>query len=214
MLEKVSIRIFAMFVVLSSTLVAGKASSFREGVIDHGFRIPAVPNGAIPSNYRMQTVTFATQYPVGTIIVEPSKRYLYLVRGGGRADRYGVSVGAAAFAWSGEARVERKAVWPSWTPTNDMVARDRTLSPYVNGVAPGPTNPMGARALYLYKDGRDTLYRIHGTSEYWSIGKASSSGCIRMLNTDILELYDEVPVGTKVVVLPARNGLKWHKRAD
>lgn len=205
-------KICATLFVLLSVQIGASAS--QPGTMDHGYRVPATPEGMIPSNYRTQLVTYPTQYPVGTIVVNPEQRYLYLIRGNSKASRYGISVGAAAFSWSGEAYVERKAIWPRWAPTRDMIARDRKLARYVEGVAPGPTNPMGARALYLYQNGKDTLYRIHGTSEYWSIGKASSSGCVRVLNTDIIRLFDEVQVGTKVVVLPTQKGLKWRKRGD
>lgn len=209
MLKNFPIRLWAFLGVLLVVYADVEARSAGRYVVDHGYRFRDAPDGAIPPNYRKQTVTYTTKYPVGTIIVDPANRYLYVVRGGNKASRYGVSVGAAAFTWSGEAYVQRKAIWPRWTPTREMIARDRKLSDYVDGVAPGPTNPMGARALYLYQSGHDTLYRIHGTSEYWSIGKASSSGCIRLLNVDIMGLYDEVRVGTKVVVLPSQNNLKW-----
>lgn len=143
--------------------------------------------------------------------MDVANRYLYLIQRDSLATRYGVSVGSAAFAWSGEAIVGKRAVWPRWTPTRDMVSRDRKLLAYREGVPPGPTNPMGARALYLYRDGEDTLYRIHGTSEYWSIGKAASSGCIRLINADIIELFDRIPLGTRVIVLPHKSPLKWRR---
>lgn len=192
--------------------VAG-ASQRQPAARDHGFTIAPVPPDAVPARYRRQVVSYTSPYPAGTVVVDPGERLLYVVQNGGKAVRYGISVGAAAFSWAGEAYVARKAAWPRWTPTPDMIARDRALARYRDGVAPGPTNPMGARALYLYQNGRDTLYRLHGTSEYWSIGKAASSGCIRLLNADIIALYDSIPVGAKVVVLPAKAPLKWRMQS-
>ncbi|MCO6180792.1 L,D-transpeptidase [Ciceribacter sp. RN22] len=135
--------------------------------------------------------------PPGTIVIYTRDRLLYLIGENGRARRYGVAVGASGFAWSGQAVIGRKAKWPAWYPTDDM----RSSSPYLpQRIEPGPHNPLGARALYLYKNGGDTLYRIHGTSEPWTIGTASSSGCIRMINEDVIDLFDRVTIGSKVVV--------------
>jgi lipoprotein-anchoring transpeptidase ErfK/SrfK len=137
-------------------------------------------------------------------VVDPGNKFLYLVRENGRALRYGVGVGKAGLAWSGRARVGRKAEWPRWTPTPDMIARDPERNgPWRNGMAGGPGNPLGPRALYLFDGGRDTLYRIHGTTEPGTIGTNVSSGCIRMFNQDIIDLYGRVPVDTQVVVLDA-----------
>lgn len=191
---------------------AGAAGQSQGSMVDHGFTVPAVPAGAIPPKYRPQVVDFPASYEPGTIVVDADQRYLYLVKAGGKASRYGISVGAAAFSWSGVAYVQRKAIWPRWSPTPDMIGRDRKMARYRDGVPGGPTNPLGARSLYLYQDGRDTFYRIHGTSEYWTIGKPASSGCIRILNHDMIGLYDRIPVGTKVVVLPTRSPLKWRAR--
>lgn len=202
-------RLLAMILAALALPAAAAASQPQRATVDHGFTIAPVPPGAVASKYRRQIVDYATPHPAGTIVVDPGKRFLYVVQGRGKAVRYGISVGAAAFSWSGEATVGRKAVWPRWTPTPDMIARDPTMARHRDGVAAGPTNPMGARALYLYRNGRDTLYRLHGTSEYWSIGKAASSGCIRLLNSDIIALYDSIPVGAKAVVLPAGPPLKW-----
>ena len=127
-------------------------------------------------------------------------RFLYFVRDGGLAVRYGVGVGRAGFAWAGSARVGMKRRWPRWIPPREMVARDERARKWANGQPGGPENPLGARALYLYANGIDTLYRIHGTNDPSSIGKAMSSGCIRMLNEDIAELFPLVPVGTPVLV--------------
>ena len=149
----------------------------------------------------MKSPTTPRKQP-GTIVVDTANRYLYLVRENGRALRYGIGVGADGMKWAGRAQVGRKAEWPRWTPTAAMIKRDPERNrPWANGMPPGLTNPLGPRALYLFQDGRDTLYRIHGTTEPDTIGAAVSSGCIRMLNQDILDLYSRVPVGTPVVVL-------------
>ncbi|MEM9330709.1 MAG: L,D-transpeptidase [Pseudomonadota bacterium] len=149
-----------------------------------------------------QTVRYKTPHRRGTIVVDPHNRYLYLVQGGGRARRYGVGVGRAALAWSGTAKIKRKAEWPSWTPTQNMIKREpHKYARYAGGVPGGPNNPLGARALYLYKGNRDTYYRIHGTTQPWTIGTASSNGCIRMINDHVIDLYNRTPIGTTVVVL-------------
>jgi lipoprotein-anchoring transpeptidase ErfK/SrfK len=130
----------------------------------------------------------------GTIVIDTEARYLYLVEAGGMARRYGVGVGKPGFEWAGTHKITRKAEWPDWTPPPEMIARRPDLPSHMNG---GPNNPLGARAMYL----GSTLYRIHGSNEPWSIGHAVSSGCIRMRNQDVIDLYGRVPVGTKVVVL-------------
>lgn len=170
-------------------------------LVDHGFAIAPVPAGKVPRKFMRQVVPYGTYAP-GTIVVDPAKRFVYFVMPSGRALRYGVSVGVGAFGWSGEAVVGRKEVWPRWTPPTEMVRRSPDLVRYERGLEPGPLNPLGARALYLYQGGQDTLYRLHGTSEWWDIGRAVSSGCIRLLNQDMIDLFDRVPVGAKVVVLP------------
>lgn len=150
-------------------------------------------------------VDYPTREPTGTLVVDPYRRFLYLVMEGGKAMRYGVGVGKAGFEFTGEATVARKASWPRWTPTPDMIRRDPARNGRWSGGMPGgERNPLGARALYLFKDGKDTLYRIHGTTEPWSIGEAVSSGCIRMMNQDVIDLHRRVPTGTKVVVLGSR----------
>ncbi|WP_454001790.1 L,D-transpeptidase [Afipia felis] len=150
-----------------------------------------------------QYVDDPTGQSPGTIVVDPANHYLYLVQQGGKALRYGVGVGRAGMAWSGTANVAYKREWPSWTPTKNMIARDpKTYSKWAKGMDGGEANPLGARALYLFQGGKDTLYRIHGTNEPWSIGKSMSSGCIRMMNQDVIDLYRRIPKGTKVVVLP------------
>ncbi len=160
-----------------------------------------------PKNVR-QVVDYKTGYPPGTIVVDPYARFLYLVMENGKAMRYGVGVAKAGMEFKGVADIARKAQWPGWVPTQSMIKRDpERYAPLAAGLPGGVKNPLGARALYLYQDGRDTLYRIHGTNEPWSIGKSVSSGCIRLLNHDIIDLHRRVPKGSKVVVLgPEESG--------
>lgn len=151
--------------------------------------------------YEPQLVPFHGYEP-GALIVDPGKRFLYLVERFGLARRYGVGVGRAGLAWRGRAIIGRKAKWPFWRPTNNMIRREpRKYARYARGLPGGPNNPLGARALYLYRNGRDTMYRIHGTNQPRSIGRAQSSGCIRMLNRHVRDLYKRVPMGTRVIVL-------------
>ncbi len=156
----------------------------------------------IPDPYKRHIVDYHRKEMPGTIVVDSDARYLYYVLPGGKAIRYGVTVGEEALAWSGVAKVGRKAEWPSWTPTAEI--KERIDVP--NYVGPGPQNPLGARALYLYEDGKDTLYRIHGTNQPEYIGQAISSGCIRMTNEDVIDLYKRVKMGSVVVVLAPGQG--------
>ncbi len=151
--------------------------------------------------YKRRVVAYQTAESPGTIIVDTASRHLYFIETGGKATRYGIGVGRQGFAWSGTATIKRKAEWPRWTPPASMIARQPELAKYAGGMDGGIGNPLGARALYLYQGDRDTLYRLHGTNEPWSIGKAVSSGCIRLLNDDIVDLYNRAPAGTRVVVL-------------
>jgi lipoprotein-anchoring transpeptidase ErfK/SrfK len=169
------------------------------------YPIPAVDLSRIDPKFYRREVSYPTSERPGTIVVEPGKRYAYLVMTGGRAMRYGVGVGKQeAFNFQGTAIIGRKAEWPHWTPTSDMIKRDpKRYGPYASGMDGGANNPLGPRALYLYLDGRDTYYRLHGTVEPWTVGTMVSSGCVRLMNQDIVDLYDRVSVGTKVVVLPA-----------
>jgi lipoprotein-anchoring transpeptidase ErfK/SrfK len=157
----------------------------------------------INPKYLRQQVNYPTREPPGTVVVDPDAKFLYLVMADGTALRYGIGVGREGFGWSGAAEVARKAQWPRWTPPAAMIRRQPELERYRNGMDPGLDNPLGARALYLYQNGRDTLYRIHGTNEPWSIGQNVSSGCIRLLNRDVVDLFARVPIGARVVVLPA-----------
>jgi lipoprotein-anchoring transpeptidase ErfK/SrfK len=173
-----------------------------ESPIDHP--IEEIPPRRIRKRFRRRMVEFDGPEDPGTIVVDPDERFLYHVLAFGSAVRYGVGVGRAGFEWAGTAKIGMKRRWPRWVPPADMVARDPRARPWANGQPGGPDNPLGARALYLYANGEDTLYRIHGTNEPNSIGKAMSSGCIRMLNQDIAELYDNVIVGTPVIVRPSQ----------
>lgn len=167
------------------------------------FPIPAVDLTKVKPEFLRREVAYATTELPGTIVVDTASRYAYLVREGGMAIRYGVGVGKEeGLDFRGNAIIGRKAEWPRWTPTRDMIAREpERYGPYADGLPGGPDNPLGPRALYLYQNGRDTLFRLHGTLEPWSIGTMVSSGCIRFLNQDIIDLYRRVPVDTKVVVL-------------
>jgi len=165
------------------------------------YNVDAIDVADIDPKYLRQVVDFPTTEPAGTIVVDPHERFLYLVREHGKAVRYGVGVGKAGLEFTGTATVEYKKKWPRWTPTSAMVQREPArYKPWQKGMDGGSRNPLGARALYLFKNGKDTLFRIHGTTEPETIGKAVSSGCIRMVNQDIIDLYSRVPDGSKVVV--------------
>ncbi|WP_417687845.1 L,D-transpeptidase [Roseibium sp.] len=148
--------------------------------------------------YKRKMVSYYGKEAPGTIVIDTDDRWLYHVQGNGKAMRYGIGVGKDGFTWSGTEKITRKAKWPGWTPPPEMIVRERKngrrLPAYMPG---GPKNPLGARALYL----GNTIYRIHGTNEDWSIGRAVSSGCIRMLNDDVEHLYDNVKIGTQVKVM-------------
>ncbi len=172
--------------------------------VDNSFPIAAIPVAKMNKRLYRQEVKYRTKQRPGTIVVDTGSRYLYLVQSGGKAIRYGIGVGKAGFAWSGSAHIGWKQQWPKWTPPDEMIERRPDLEKWSvrNGGMPGgPQNPLGARALYLMKDGKDTLYRLHGTPQWASIGTAASSGCIRLINQDVIDLYQRVPNGTKVVVM-------------
>jgi len=184
-------------------------------VTDEPFPVQAVDPRDLKARNLRQPVDYPTKEPPGTLVVDPYERFLYLVMEGGKAMRYGVGVGKAGFEFTGAATVARKASWPRWTPTPDMLRRDPGRNArWAGGMPGGDRNPLGARALYLFKDGKDTLYRIHGTTEPWSIGEAVSSGCIRMLNQDVIDLHRRVPTGTKVVVLGAQGAAQAARPAS
>lgn len=161
------------------------------------FPVRLVNRDRFDAIFRPTVVADTSGEAPGTIIIDTRARHLYLVRDNRQALRFGIAVGEAGRAWHGTATVGRKATWPAWYPTDEM---RRSVPGFPTRIAPGEANPLGARALYLYQGGRDTLYRIHGTSEPWTIGTEASSGCIRMLNEDVIALYDQVRVGARVIV--------------
>ena len=171
--------------------------------MDGSFAIPAVPLERLPPHLRRQTVPYPNTEAPGTIIIHPGEKFLYFTTGPRTAIRYGISVGRAGFEWAGEADVTTTRAWPTWTPPPEMIERDPKLARWEKGQPGGPTNPLGARAIYLTTNGKDYGYRIHGTPEWWSIGRNASSGCIRMINQDVLDLAQRVTSGTKVIVLKA-----------
>jgi lipoprotein-anchoring transpeptidase ErfK/SrfK len=183
------------------------------GSVSGGPRLMLMPGGSFypenvpqtriaPRQFRRQIVDYKTSQKPGTIVIDARKHFLYFVLDDGQAIRYGIGVGREGFGWQGTVNVGRKAEWPAWVPPPEMVARERARGRILPArMEGGIRNPLGARALYLYKGDQDTLYRIHGTSEPWTIGLNVSSGCIRMLNKDVVDLYNRTRVGTRVVVL-------------
>lgn len=166
------------------------------------FPLPATDISKVEERFFRQQVDYHRSELPGTLVVDTANRFLYLVQENGKAMRYGIGVGKAGLEFEGTARVARKAEWPRWTPTPAMIAREPArYGQYAGGMEPGLTNPLGPRALYLFQGSQDTLYRIHGTSEPWSIGLAVSSGCIRLFNQDIIDLYNRIALDTVVVVL-------------
>ncbi len=176
-------------------------------VPDDRFPIGAIRPGTVPEAFWRADVDYRSSEAPGTIVVDPHAHYLYLIQGSGRATRYGVGVGKEGFGWKGVANINSKQEWPDWYPPKEMIERDPELRAHIGklqsglGVPGGLRNPLGARAMYLWEDKRDTLFRIHGTTEPSSIGKSVSSGCIRMVNQDAMDLYNRVNVGTTVKVI-------------
>ncbi len=167
---------------------------------DAGYALPSIPIYKIDKRFHRQMVKYDTKEKPGTIIVDTGARHLYFVMPDGKAMRYGIGVGREGFTWKGRARIALKREWPMWTPPPEMIRRKPELAKWAGGMPPGLDNPLGARALYLFNKGGDSGYRLHGTPEWWSIGKAVSSGCIRLINQDIIDLYNRAEVGAKVVV--------------
>ncbi len=165
------------------------------------FPVPAVGRGVLAEQFWRAVVEDPTGETPGTVVVDTPGHYLYLVLPAGRAIRYGVGVGRAGFDWQGRASIAWKRKWPTWTPPASMIAREPHLEKYRNGKAPGLDNPLGARALYIHENGVDTLYRVHGTNEPQSIGRSMSSGCIRMINQDVIHLYKQVRTPAPILVL-------------
>jgi lipoprotein-anchoring transpeptidase ErfK/SrfK len=194
-----------------SAAVAGGVCGFVLFALAACATTTPVPREADPA-FARRVVTYPSPAPPGTIVVDPGSHFLYLVQGGGQAIRYGVGVGSEGFGWSGLAMVHSKQEWPDWYPPTEMLQRKPELKEHMSqlqsglGMPGGPDNPIGARALYLWQGNKDTLYRIHGTNEPWTIGHNVSSGCIRLTNDDIADLYSRTPVGTKVIVLATASG--------
>jgi lipoprotein-anchoring transpeptidase ErfK/SrfK len=172
-------------------------------VPDEQFPLPAVPYQKVDRKFYRQVVPNPTSERPGVIVVDTANHFLYLTLEDGQAMRYGVGLGRAGFEWSGRGVIQYKRAWPRWTPPDDMIGRQPELEIYSSrngGMAPGLDNPLGARALYIFKDGVDTIFRIHGSPEWWTMGKSVSSGCVRMLNQDIIDLYNRVPPKAPIVV--------------
>ncbi|TCK31738.1 lipoprotein-anchoring transpeptidase ErfK/SrfK [Ancylobacter aquaticus] len=196
----------------SSSPISAYAANGMYGPMADKFPIAAVDVSQINPVYLRREVAYASSFPPGTVVIDPNAHFLYLVQPGGTAIRYGVGVGKEGFGWNGTATINSKQEWPDWYPPKEMIQRRPDIQAQLTrlqggeGVAGGLSNPLGARALYLWQNGRDTLYRIHGTLEPDTIGTNVSSGCIRMINQDAIDLYGRVGVGAKVVVLGSNTG--------
>jgi lipoprotein-anchoring transpeptidase ErfK/SrfK len=163
--------------------------------------VPAIDVSAFHRELLRKQVDYATAEAPGTVVIDTKGPFLYLVEPGGKATRYGIAIGREGFGWTGTGTIARTAKWPRWTPPPEMIKRDPSLAKWAGGQPGGVSNPLGARALYIYFGGADSGYRIHGTNTPKSIGWAASSGCFRMLNQDVIDLYERVNIGAKVVVL-------------
>lgn len=199
----------------SQGFVAGQAVGNRLPPIDYNqayaaaldteISLPAFDYQKMNERYLRQWVDYSRSERPGTIMIDTSGPHLYLVQPGKRAIRYGIAVGREGFAWHGDAIMKWKQKWPTWTPPPEMIARTPELREFEDGMPAGVNNPLGARAMYLFKDNKDTLFRIHGTNKPFSIGKAASSGCFRMVNQDVIDLYERVKPGAAVYVKPTLN---------
>jgi lipoprotein-anchoring transpeptidase ErfK/SrfK len=180
---------------------SGAFASYAE-LTDGGHTVPAIDLTDIDPQMLRQVVDYRTREPAGTVVVDTAARHLYLVQGNGKAMRYGIGVGKAGLAFSGNATINRKAEWPHWSPTENMMNREPArYRKMAGGMDGGIDNPLGPRAMYLYQGDRDTMFRIHGTTEPETIGHAVSSGCIRLMNQDVIDLYGRVKTGSRVVVI-------------
>ena len=204
-------KIKTVFTALAVGLAAALAGCSTDGAAtmfsnpysmkrDAGYQIPSIPQSKIPEQYRRKVVTYFSKEAPGTIVIDTGAKHLYYVMGGGKAMRYGIGVGREGFEWKGTSRIALKREWPVWTPPKEMIARKPELAKWAGGQPGGLENPLGARALYIFKDGQDTGYRVHGSPEWWSIGQAMSSGCVRLINQDIIDLYSRVNGKTPIVV--------------
>ncbi len=180
-----------------------EAAKLYGPVPDEKFAIPAVDVTKVDPKYFRKTVRYDTKEAPGTIVVDPGAHYLYRVEDDGTATRYGANVGRDGFRWSGDAYIGRKAEWATWTPPKEMIQRQPEAGQYARGMPGGLGNPLGARTMYLYRNGVYTLYTIYASSEPESIGQGITSGCVGLLSQDMIHLYARTPVKTKVVVLPA-----------
>ena len=189
--------------VSSDDMMRAEAAKLYGPVPNDKFAIPAVDISRVDPKYFRQKVRYDTKEAPGTIIVDPGKFHVYRIEGDGMATRYGANVSRTGFLWSGEVYVGRKAEWPTWTPPKEMIARQPEARKYAGGMPGGLENPLGARVLYLYKNGVYTVYTIYSTSDPDTIGQGITSGCTGLLSQDMLDLYSRTPVKTKVVMLRA-----------
>lgn len=187
----------AMVVLLAACVTQAQPPARAERFSAEPYAVRPVDFAKFPASFAAQTVPYQSNEPMGTVIVDLSAKFLYLLTAPGQARRYPIGIGVEGRQYRGALSVARRAPWPGWTPTPSM----RALAELPSQVPPGPGNPLGARALYLYQHGQDTLLRIHGTSEPWTIGTEASSGCVRMFNEHVIDLYDRVALGAKVIFM-------------
>ena len=180
-----------------------EASKLYGPVPDEKFPIPAADISKVDPKYYRRTIPYDSKEVAGTIIVDPRNYYVYRIEGDGAATRYGANVGRDGFRWSGDAYVGRKSEWATWTPPREMIKRQPEAAKWARGMPGGLDNPLGARTLHLYQNGAYTLYTIYASSDPESIGSGVTSGCVGLLSQDMIHLYSQTPVKTKVVVLPA-----------
>ncbi|ACI53753.1 lipoprotein-anchoring transpeptidase ErfK/SrfK [Rhizobium leguminosarum] len=191
--------------LMSASAFAAPAGSDNTQRPAQVVRVAQMPKYVKPE-FKRKKVRLVTTEAAGTVIIDTNNKYLYLIEGNNRATRYGIGVGRDGFGWSGVVKIGRKAEWPAWTPPAEMRRREAAKGHIIPAFQEGgEDNPLGARAMYLYQGGRDTIFRIHGTNQPWTIGLNMSSGCIRMMNEDVTHLYDRAPVGTKVIVIGPGN---------
>lgn len=188
--------------VMSDHMSLAEAEKVYGPVDDKKFPIKGVDVSKVDPKYFRKIVRYESKEAPGTIIIDPGNYYVYRIEGDGAATRYGANVGRDGFKWSGDAYVGRKAEWPIWTPPKEMIKRQPEAAKYAGGMPGGPENPLGARTLYLYQNGKYTLYTIYSSSDPETIGNGITSGCTGLLTQDMLDLYSRTPVNTKVIVLP------------